>query len=128
MHNSAVVRILAGAIFLGALAGCAWWPHGKAPSVAGTWTNRTGTVGMIKEDGTFDVDLTRDGKRDTWGKYTIAGDQITLNDLNPKMMKTCPGAGVYRFKRNGPELTFTLVKDDCKLRKTNVLLGWRLKK
>jgi hypothetical protein len=123
-----MARILAGAILFSALPGCAWWPHAKASPVVGTWANRIGTVWTIKEDGTFDVDLTRDGKRDTWGSYTVEGDAMTINDLNPKMSKTCPGPGVYRFQRNGAELTFTLVSDACKLRKANILLGWRLRK
>ena len=83
---------------------------------------------MIKKDGTFDVDLTRDGKRDAWGKYTIDGETITLSGTGGMMPKDCTGEGVYRFKRSGPELTFTLVHDSCKLRKRNVLLGWRLKR
>ena len=83
---------------------------------------------MIKADGSFDVEMTRNGKRDAWGKYTIEGDTITIAGTGGLMPKDCAGEGVYRFKRSGPELTFTLVRDSCKLRKRNLLLGWRLKR
>jgi hypothetical protein len=96
--------------------------------VAGLWTNQIGTVWMLKDDGTFDVDLTRDGQRDTWGKYTIKGDTITLRSTGGMMPKSCSGNGVYHFKRNGSELSFMLVSDDCKLRRKNILLVWHLKK
>ena len=98
------------------------------PAVVGTWTNAVGTVWMIKADGTFDVDLTKDGKRDAWGRYALAGDTITLQGTGGMHPKGCKGKGVYKFKRDGDNLRFTLVSDTCKLRKKNVLLGWRAKK
>lgn len=128
MLSKPTLRVLTSAILLAFLPGCAWFPHAASSPLAGAWTNRIGTVWTIKNDGTFDVDLTRSGKRDTWGRYTIAGNTITISDLNPKMPKECQGEGVYHFKRNGTELSFTLVHDSCKLRKKNVLLSWRLKK
>ncbi len=121
-------RILASAAFLAILQGCAWFPHIKSNPLAGSWANRIGTVWMIKKDGTFDVDLTRDGKRDTWGTYTVDGDTITLTGTGGMLPQDCHGNGIYRFVRSGPELTFTLVSDTCRLRKKSVLLGWRLKR
>ncbi|MEY2494284.1 MAG: hypothetical protein QOJ45_776 [Verrucomicrobiota bacterium] len=38
-------------------------PTGPA-ALAGTWTNSIGSVLTIKTDGSFDVDLNKDGKRD----------------------------------------------------------------
>jgi hypothetical protein len=120
--------------FLGAafsvllLQGCAVFHHTKPSSpLAGSWTNQTGTVWTLNEDGTFDVDLTRDGQRDTHGKYTIKGDTITLRSTGGMIPKSCSGNGVYHFARNGSELSFTLVSDDCRLRRKNVLLVWHLK-
>ena len=120
--------ILASAAFLTILQGCAWLPQSKLAPVVGSWTNRIGTVWMIKKDGTFDVDLTRGGKRDTWGRYTLEGDTITLTATGGMLPKDCKGDGVYRFQRRGPELSFTLVSDSCELRKRSVLLGWRLRR
>lgn len=97
------------------------------PAVVGTWTNALGTVWMIKADGTFDVDLTKDGKRDAWGNYTLAGDTITVWRTGGMAPKGCRGKGVYKFKRNGDNLSFSLVSDSCKLRKKNVLMAWHKK-
>ena len=127
MRNQPVMRMLASAVLLAVLPGCAWMPHRKSSPLVGTWANRTGAVWMIKDDGTFDVDLTRDGKRDAWGNYTVAGDTMTITSAGGMMPKDCNGDGVYHFKRTGPELAFTLVSDSCKLRKASVLLGWRLR-
>ena len=97
------------------------------PAVVGTWTNQLGTVWMIKADGTFDVDLNKDGKRDAWGNYTLAGDTITVWRTGGMAPKGCRGKGVYKFQRNGDNLNFSLVSDACKLRKKNVLMGWHKK-
>lgn len=128
MRNQRVLRMLASALLLAVLPGCAWLSHRKASPVVGTWANRTGAVWMIKGDGTFDVDLTRDGKRDAWGKYTVTGDTMTITGIGGMMPKDCKGDGVYHFKRTGPELAFTLISDSCKVRKANILLGWRLRR
>ena len=83
---------------------------------------------MIKDDGTFDVDLNKDGKRDAWGHYTVDKDTVTIVATGGLKPKHCEGKGVYQFKRTGDSLRFTLVSDDCKVRKKNVLLGWTKKK
>jgi hypothetical protein len=45
--------------------------------------------------------------------------------MNPK---GCTGPGAYKFSRTDEKtLSFTLVKDACKLRKKNVLEAWRQK-
>ena len=120
--------LVIGAAWLVLVTGCTFFQHARSSPLAGSWTNQIGTVWMLKDDGTFDVDLTRDGQRDSWGKYTIKGDTITVRSTGGMMPKSCSGNGVYHFKRNGSELSFTLVSDDCKLRRKNVLLGWSLKK
>jgi len=83
---------------------------------------------MIKADGTFDVDLKHQGKRDARGTYAVEGDTVTLirtGGINPK---DCEGKGVYKFSRPDKDsLQFTLVSDACKLRKKNVLLAWHRK-
>jgi hypothetical protein len=122
------VHALAGGILVVFLQGCGWWPKPSPPSLIGDWINPIGTVWTIKSDGTFDVDLMRDGQRDAWGKYTIDGDTLTLVAVRGLKLKGCDEAGIYRFKRTGDQLRFTLVSDTCRLRKQNILLLWRLKK
>jgi hypothetical protein len=129
MRKLRLLFAVMGLPLLGIVPGCSMFSHAKPSSpVAGFWTNQIGTVWMLKDDGTFDVDLTQDGQRDAWGKYTIKGDTITLRSTGGMMPKSCSGNGVYHFKRNDSELSFTLVSDDCKLRRKNVLLVWHLKK
>jgi hypothetical protein len=129
MHHRHWCRILATAMLLAAIvSGCAWQSRRKASPLVGSWVNRIGTVWTIREDGTFDVDFARIGKGQIVGKYTIEGGTVTLSGVGETLSKDCNGDGVYAFTRSGPELTFTLVRDSCKFRKTNVLLGWRLKR
>ena len=120
-------QALASGILIVFLQSCAWLPKPGPPSVVGKWINPIGTIWMIKTDGTFEVDLTRDGQRDAWGEYTVTGRTITLVALGGVKPKDCDGKGIYNFKREGDKLRFTLVSDACKLRKRNVLLSWHLK-
>jgi hypothetical protein len=128
VHNQRWIQFLVGGLLLAFLPGCAWFQKASLSPLVGSWTNSIGAVWMIKADGTFDVDLTRNGKRDAWGKYSLDGDTVTLVATGGLKPKGCDGKGVYHFVRAGDELTFTLVNDSCKLRKKNVLLPWRLKK
>jgi hypothetical protein len=111
------------------LYGCATYPRSGAIALTGTWTNSLGTVWSIHSDGTFDVDIDKDGKRDAWGKYKVTGDTVTLYDsAGMKVTKDCKGDGVYHFKRTSTDaLQFMLVKDNCKLRIKNVTLDWKKK-
>ena len=102
--------------------GCATMEQHKPP-LAGNWKNNLGTVWMIHADGTFDVDLNHDGKRDAWGTYAVAGNVVTIQETGD-MAKVCKGKGVYRFDREDTMLHFKLVSDDCKLRKKNVQMTW----
>jgi len=94
-------------------------------ALVGTWTNPLGTVWALKADGTFQVDLNKDGKIDVWGKYTVAGDTMTISEVKGKTPKACKHPATYKFTRNGDMLTFTKVSDACKLREKNVLAGWK---
>ena len=102
-------------------------PRAGRDILVGTWSNTLGTVWTIKADGTFDVDLDHNGQSDAFGKYTISGDTIALLRTGGIKPKHCDGRGVYRFSRSNNTLRFTLVTDDCKLRRKNVLLPWALK-
>lgn len=107
---------------------CASFPKSGPKALVGDWTNPLGTVWMIKADGSFDVDLNRDGKRDAWGTYAVSGDTITIHGTGGKTPDNCKGDGVYKFNRTDKDsLSFTFVSDKCKLRKKNVLMGWKKK-
>jgi len=109
------------------LNGCATTQHSGPQALVGTWTNSLGTAWTIKADGTFSVDLNKDGKTDAWGKYTVAGDTITISDGRGKIPKACKAPATYHFTRTADTLHFTLVKDGCKLRIKNVLQDWHKK-
>jgi hypothetical protein len=107
---------------------CATYPRTGQAALTGTWTNSLGTVWTCRADGTFDVDLNRDGKRDAWGTVTVSGDTGTIRRVGGINPKGCNGPGVYKFTRPDKDsLQFTLVSDACKLRKKNVLLPWHRK-
>ena len=113
--------LLLGTILLG---GCAWFQRSEKSDLVGTWTNPLGTVWSIKADGTFDVDLTHHGRREGWGTWTVQDDQATFQRTGGLNPKGCDGPGVYKFMRTEQGLQFTLVSDQCKLRKKNVLQPW----
>jgi hypothetical protein len=117
-------QIVLGMTVLALLGGCAMFQESGRSALVGTWTNSLGTVWAVRADGTFDVDLKHHGRRDAWGTYTVQGDQITLQRTGGVRPKGCEGPGVYKFKRTGDTLQFTLVSDKCKLRQKNALLPW----
>jgi hypothetical protein len=81
----------------------------------------------MRADGSFDVDLNHDGKRDAWGRCTVEGDRVTIARVGGINPKGCEGDGIYHFTRSGDTLHFTLVKDPCKLRVKNATLDWHPK-
>jgi hypothetical protein len=82
----------------------------------------------MNTDGSFDVDLNHDGKRDAWGNCTIEGNTVTIVGTGGTVPKGCAKTiGVYHFTRSRDTLHFTLVKDACKERVKNVTLDWRRK-
>ena len=109
------------------LGACAMFEKTTPPELLGTWTNSLGTVWTIKADGTFDVDLDQNGKRDASGRWSASDDEVTLQRTGGIKPKGCDGKGVYQFTRRGDTLQFTLVSDLCKLRRKNMLLAWHQK-
>jgi hypothetical protein len=128
MKMQRLSQILAAAVSLVLLNGCASYPNSGSEALVGNWTNSVGTLWMIKADGMFDVDLDKDGKRDAWGKWSVKGDTVTFVRKGGVKPKGCGGGGVYRFNRPTENtLHFILVKDSCKLRIKNVTLPWTRK-
>ena len=119
------LRIILAGVLLVLVNACATTARSGSAALAGTWTNSLGTVWTMKADGTFEV---VNPKRHIWGKYTIAGDTVTIQETAGKTAKGCKGPGTYKFSRpNENALTFTLVSDTCGERKKNVLLAWHHK-
>jgi len=128
MKTETSLRIVLAGLVVALLGACATFPKSGQAALVGTWTNSLGTVWMMKADGTFDVDLDKDGKRDAWGTCTVSGDTVTVMRTGGVNPKGCDGKAVYRFTRPDKDsLHFTLVSDACKLRKKNVLLDWHRK-
>jgi hypothetical protein len=116
--------VLAGAV-IAFLSACAMFQETGQSALVGTWTNSLGTVWAIKADGTFQVALNNSNRVSVWGKYTVAGDTMTIQEVHGKTPKACKKSATYKFSRMNDELHFTLVSDKCKLREKNVLLPWK---
>ena len=117
-----------GLVFVGVglFTGCAMFQESGQSAVAGTWTNSLGTVWALKADGTFQVALNNSNRVSIWGKYTVTGDTMNIQESHGSHTpKSCKGPATYKFQRNGDMLTFTKVSDKCKLREKNVLAGWK---
>jgi len=124
MRTRSSLKIIA-AVSAFALGACAMFQKPVEPMLVGTWTNSLGTVWMMKDDGTFDVDLDQNGKRDGWGTWTVSAHSVlTLQRTGGIKPKGCGEKGIYRFTLTGGNLQFTLVSDPCKLRRKNLLLTW----
>jgi hypothetical protein len=121
------MSLVSVALFL--LPACAITPPttGMA-ALTGTWTNSLGTVWTMRADGSFDVDLNKDGKRDAWGTCTVTGNTVTIVGTGGVVPKGCAKTtGRYQFTRTNNTLHFTLIKDPCKLRVKNVTMDWTKK-
>ena len=125
MKKQISFRIALAVVGVALVSGCAMFQERGQSALVGTWTNSLGTVWAIKADGTFQVDLMHHGKVDVWGKYTVTGDTMTIQEVHGKTPKACKKSATYKFSRSGDELHFTLVSDTCKLREKNILAGWK---
>lgn len=88
-----------------------------AQSVVGTYklqvpNDEGGTTPFkveLKADNTYSVDVGMDGAIDWTGKYSLDGNQITIQDDNGE----CTAKGLYTYTVSATELKMTMVKDDC---------------
>lgn len=122
------LRLILVCASLAVLGACAMYPKTGQSALVGTWTNSLGTVWTLNPDGTFTVDLTHHGKVDVSGKYSVAGDTVTINEVHGKTPRGCQGPATYKFSRSDKDsLQFTVVSDKCKLRIKNITAAWKRK-
>ena len=121
------LRIIFAVALITLISACVTAPTSGPGALVGTWINTLGTVWTVNSDGTFQVDLTKDGKPDVWGHYTVSGDTLTISEVRGKTPKACKHPASYKFNRMGDQLHFTLVSDTCKLRIQNVTQPWTKK-
>jgi hypothetical protein len=122
-------RILLATITACFIQACATTPPTTGMgALTGSWSNSLGTVWTMRADGSFDVDLNHDGKRDAWGTCTVDLDAVTITGTGGVEPKGCARTrGSYHFTRKGNTLHFMLIKDPCKLRVKNVTMDWTKK-
>lgn len=125
MKKQISFRIVLGLTAIAFLGGCAMFQEKPQNAIIGTWTNSLGTVWAIKADDTFQVALNNSNRVSVWGKYTVTGDTMTIQEVHGKTPKACKKAATYKFSRSGDMLMFTKVSDSCKLREKNILAGWK---
>jgi hypothetical protein len=121
------LQIIFAGVLIALISACATAPTSGPGALVGTWSNTLGTVWTVNPDGTFQVDLDKDGKPDVWGKYAVTGDTVTISEVRANTPKACKHPAIYRFNRMGDQLHFTLLSDTCKLRIKNVTQPWTKK-
>ncbi len=86
-----------------------------APDLIGKWRKEAGATWEFRADNTYTVALS-DGKTSVSGKYTFAGNQLTIVDQSATgMAGACPATakGVYKFTVKDRTLEVTTVSDPC---------------
>jgi hypothetical protein len=129
MKLNLVSKILLSVVAILLFQACATTgPTTGMAALTGTWTNSLGTVWTMRADGSFDVDLNHDGKRDAWGTCSVEGNSVKIIGTGGVVPKGCgKTTGSYGFTRTKDTLHFTLMKDPCKLRVKNVTTDWTKK-
>jgi hypothetical protein len=86
-----------------------------APDLIGKWRKEAGATWEFRADNTYTVALS-DGKTSVSGKYTFAGNQLTIVDQSATgMAEACAATekGVYKFAVKDKTLEVTTVSDSC---------------
>src|SRR6266513_4568872 len=104
-----VSRILLAVVAILLFQACASMaPTTGMAALTGTWSNSLGTVWTMRADGSFDVDLNNDGKRDAWGTCSVTADTVTIVGTGGVVPKGCAKTtGRYHFIRTKNTLHFT---------------------
>jgi len=83
-------------------------------------------VWAIKADGTFQVALNNSNRVNVWGKYTVAGDTMTIQESHgSKNAEGLQRSSHLQIQPQRRRVALHLVSDTCKLREKNVLLPWK---
>src|SRR6266571_2342723 len=90
--------VFAGALIV-LMGACAIAPTSGPAALVGTWTNTLGTVWTVNPDGTFQVDLDKNGQPDVWGHYTVSGDSLTISEVRGKTPKACKQSVANKYLR-----------------------------
>src|SRR5437588_5009781 len=109
MKQPLVFKILLAGIAVFLFQACATaGPTTGMAALTGTWTNSLGTVWTMRADGSFDVDLNKDGKRDAWGTCSVEGNTVRIIGTGGVVPKGCANTtGSYHFTRTTDTLHFT---------------------
>src|SRR5438067_13881383 len=101
MKQPLVSKILLAGIAVFLFQACATTaPTTGMAALTGTWTNSLGTVWTMRADGSFDVDLNKDGKRDAWGTCSVEGNTVTIIGTGGTVRKGgATSKGSYDFRR-----------------------------
>jgi hypothetical protein len=109
------------------LTACATSRQYSVSPLAGTWVNNSGITWVINNDGNYHVDIDQDGRRDSWGKLSVRGDEMRIRGTGGLQAGGCKQTGIYRYQLSAATLRFTLVNDRCKARKRHLSAEWRRK-
>jgi hypothetical protein len=98
---------------------------GRGGLIVGTWyrsiKDRNPTI-TFSSDGKFEVDFTNSYEADVYGTYTDAHNNITLKDDGGTHACDFVTGGFYNYTISINQITFTLIKDNCKGR-VGVIVG-----
>ncbi len=86
-----------------------------ASDLIGKWRKEAGATWEFRADNTYTVAL-GDGKTSVSGRYTFAGNQLTIVDQSATgMAEACAATekGVYKFAVKDKTLEVTTVSDSC---------------
>jgi hypothetical protein len=89
MKTHLLARIVLAAVAVLLLQACTTTTPTGPAALTGTWTNSLGTVWTMRADGSFDVDLNKDGKRDAWGTCKVEGNTVTIVGVGGVVPKGC---------------------------------------
>lgn len=99
-------------------------------NIVGLWRRRTepssGTFTIrFKNDNTFEVDFSGDGKRDIWGTYALLSNgMLKITDSEDCKETICRHAGFYTCRLTSNNLIITLYVDECAPRKYSLDTLW----
>ncbi len=104
--------------------------NSNAPELVGQWISSNTIDGIeveyliqINDDGTYALDMGKDGTFEIEGQYTVEADEITFVESTGEL--ACPSeAGVYKVAVEDNQLNLEVVADNCQRRVQEGELTW----